>query len=422
MLDSFSRIGIIGFKRSGIALCRMLLDYGKQVKVSDTGFEDSFSKILIERLGARGVRFEFEKNSCEFLSDCDLVVVSPGVDVAASGIGEYTCARGIPVYGEMEVASWVNRARIVAITGTNGKTTTTFLAYSVLKSKFPGRVYLAGNIGIPFSEVAPRTKEGDIVVLEVSSFQLETIRDFHPAVSCITNIEPDHLDRYAQVSDYVRAKKNIFSNQTANDFAVLNRNCAFSDELKSSIHSQVRYFSDEFENENYSAVSVIAGIFAMTKEECARVFSEFRGLPHRMQKVREFGGVTFINDSKATNPSSTIWALKNTKGPVRLIAGGKDKGLEYGEIAPYLNQVKKIYLYGQARTAITQALSFYPDIARYDGVEEAVRSAAQDARRGEVVLFSPMCSSFDLFKNYQERGKFFIQVVNNLNAETSTRT
>ena len=422
ILDQFHHIAIVGFKRSGIALCRMLLEYKKQVRVTDAHVEDSFGQKLIEQFRNNGVQFEFGSHTQEFLDGCDLLVISPGVDMSNSPIGQYAQKQNIPVYGEMEVSSWVNRAKIVAITGTNGKTTTTFLTYSVLKSKFGERVHLAGNIGIPFAEVALRTKAEDIVVLEVSSFQLETIKTFHPFISCITNIEPDHLDRYANVTEYIRAKKNIFLNQTQDDFAVLNKNGVVEADMVSSLPGQVRYFSDEFENENYSAVSCIAGIFGIDKEECRSIFSQFCGLPHRMQKIKERAGVVFINDSKATNPSATLWALKNIPCPIRLIAGGKDKGLEYVQIEPYLKKVKKIYLYGEARTGIAQALSFYPDIVQYDSLEKAICMAARDAARGETILFSPMCSSFDLFRNYQERGRFFVKIVNDLDAKTSPRT
>ncbi len=405
------RICVVGLKRSGVALCDLLLSEGKRVKVTDMGREEGFSPFLLKRLREKGVVLELGRHSQECIADCDLVVISPGVDRRRCDVVRWANRKGIPVIGEMEAASRVNRARIVAVTGTNGKTTTTFLAYLLLKEGSGRRTFLAGNIGIPFSQVAAVTGDEDIVVLEVSSFQLEDIREFHPHVSCITNIEADHLDRYGDIDAYITAKKNIFRNQTAEDFAVLNRNSPYIERFSTECPARIRWYHDEFSNANYAAAASIARIFGVSDTAIGEIFSSFRGLPHRLQEIGTFCGVTFINDSKATNPSSTIWALKNINRPIQLIAGGKDKGLDYTSVVPYLKKVKKVYVYGAARDKIVAALEPEIEIARYQDLQEATLHAAKEAHQGDVVLLSPMCASFDQFKNYQERGRVFIAIV-----------
>ena len=297
--------------------------------------------------------------------------------------------------------------------GTNGKTTTSFLTYSVLKS-VGKNVYLAGNIGIPFARCALETRPDDIVVLEVSSFQLESIIEFKPYVACLLNLEPDHLDRYANFDEYISTKLNIFRNQTNKEWAVINKNLFNLKSVINSTNSHIVYFSDELTNENFSAVYRIARVFGVSKIDCIKIINNFKGLPHRMQLVRKVKGVTFINDSKATNPASTMWALKNINSKVILIAGGKDKGLDYTVIKPYLKKVKKINLIGEASDKIKGSLSKCKDVHVFSSLREAVRDAYANADEKDTVLFSPMCASFDMFANYRERGKKFVDIVNSL--------
>jgi UDP-N-acetylmuramoylalanine--D-glutamate ligase len=273
---------------------------------------------------------------------------------------------------------------------------------------------LGGNIGIPVSSFILDTAKGDLIVLEISSFQLETIFKFKPYVAAILNIEPNHLDRHASFKDYLQAKMNIFKNQDSHDWAVLNKNIEVLPEIEKHVKSQINYFSSEFPNENFSCVYRIAGIFGLSKIDCLNVFSTFRGIPHRLQTIRVLNDVAFINDSKSTNPSSTIWALKNIKGPVILIAGGKDKGVDYSAIVPYSRNIKKVNLFGQAAGKIKEALNPNMTVGVYPTLSEVVLSSFREARPGDKILLSPMCSSFDMFSNYMERGRKFVEIVNSL--------
>lgn len=412
----FKKVCIVGFKKSGVAACKLALSLGKKVKVTEKENRDRFPSSIIDRFRKLGVEFEFGQHSKSFIEGCDLVVTSPGVDTTRSLAVKIAGSLGILTVGEIEFASWFSKGEIIAITGTNGKTTTAFLTYSLLKDK-SRRVYLGGNIGVPFSSFVLNTRSGDIAVLEVSSFQLETIKEFRPKVSCITNIEQDHFDRYPEFREYVEAKKNIFRNQKETDFAVLNRDMAEEVWVK-EIKAKLKFFKNELDNENFSAAYKIASIWGVSKDRCEKIFSSFRGLPHRMQIVDTIKGITFINDSKATNPSATIWALKNIIRPVILIAGGKDKRLDYSSVTPFLKKVKKINLFGEAKERIKESLTSYRRIIElFSDLEEAVISSFRQAKKGDVVLFSPMCSSFDSFSDYKTRGRFFIKVVKKIRSQ-----
>ncbi|UCC94576.1 MAG: UDP-N-acetylmuramoyl-L-alanine--D-glutamate ligase [Candidatus Omnitrophota bacterium] len=412
-VDNFRKICVVGWGKTGISLAYLLLSLGKKAIVTEIRESTEFPSSPIQRLKGQGVEFEFGGHSQKFIKGAELVVVSPGVDLHQSSIFDICRALNIPCVGEIEFCFWLTKAQLVAITGTNGKTTTTFLTYRALKEKRK-RVFLGGNIGIPFSSLILNTKKGDLIVLEISSFQLETIIEFKPHVASILNVEPDHLDRYRSLKDYFDAKMNIFRNQTKDDWAVLNGNIALFNNAAKKINSNVIYFSSEFPNENFSCAYRIANIFGISKTDCLHVFSQFKGLPHRLQLVRKLGNISFINDSKATNPSSTIWALQNIKGNIILVAGGKDKGVDYSVIAPYLKKVKKLNLLGEASYQIKEALTSHVDTEVFSSLNEAIVASFKEANPGDTVLFSPMCSSFDMFSNYRERGNKFIEIVNNL--------
>lgn len=412
-IDDFKKISIIGWGKSGVSLAGLLLGLGKEVKVSEVTECENFSSELINDFTSKGVEFEFGGHRSEFIKDAQLLVLSPGVNLNPSSIKQIALANKIPYVGEIEFSSWLTKAKIIAITGTNGKTTTSELIYRVLKQT-KKRVFLGGNIGTPFSSFVLDTKEGDIVVLEISSFQLESIIEFKPYLVAFLNIEPDHLDRYPDFKDYFQAKLNIFKNQDRGDWTVLNKNIDFRSQIEKVIKSQLVYFSQELSNENFSCVYRIATIFGLTKIDCLKVFSEFKGLPHRLQLVRKLNKVTFINDSKATNPSSTIWALKNTKAPIVLLAGGKDKGLDYSSILSHLRKVKRVNLFGEAAAKIGEALGSRIKTKIFFSLEEAALAAYAAAEEGDTILLSPMCSSFDMFSDYQDRGDKFIKIVNNI--------
>jgi len=412
-INAFNRFCVAGWGKSGVALCDLLLSLKKEVRVSEAKERDSFSPVIIDGYQAKGVNFEFGVHSEKFIKGSQLMILSPGLDTENSQATKIARTLNIPYVGELELSFWLNKAKIVAITGTNGKTTTTYLTHKVLADKRK-RVFLGGNIGTPFSSFVLDTKKGDIVVLEVSSFQLETIIEFKPYIAAVLNIEPDHLDRYPDFTAYLRAKLNIFKNQDAKDYALINKNISIRSIIEKEIRSKVIHFSDEFPDDNLSCVYRIASIFGIGKTDCLKVFSQFQGLPHRLQFVRKIRGITFINDSKATNPSSTKWAIRNINTPIILLAGGKDKGLDYSSILPYLKRVKKINLFGQAALKIKEALDSKTDTQVFSSLEEALLYSFNSADSGDTVLLSPMCASFDAFKNYEERGSEFIRLVNDL--------
>lgn len=416
-IDSIQNVCVIGLGKSGFALCKLLLELKKKVFLSESKPAESFSPVLRNALTQRGVACEFGGHSERFLQDAQLFVLSPGVDPLTSEAVKIAQIRQITFVGEIEFAFWLTKAKFVAITGTNGKTTTTFLTYRVLKEMFSGKkrkVFLGGNIGIPISSFILDTREGDIVVVEISSFQLETIIEFRPHVACLLNIDPNHLDRHPTFKDYFEAKMNIFRNQRSEDFAVLNKKITMLPDIEKRLRAKKLHFSSEFPNENHSCVYRATSAFGATKLDCMKVFSSFKGLPHRMQQVRRVNEVTFVNDSKSTNPSSTVWALKNIKGQVILIAGGKDKGVQYQAIVPFLKRVKKINLFGQAACKINDALSPHARTEVFATLEAVVQASYAQAQPGDTVLFSPMCSSFDMFSNYMERGRLFTAVVKRL--------
>jgi UDP-N-acetylmuramoylalanine--D-glutamate ligase len=411
-IDDFKKICIVGWAKTGISLCNLLLALNKEVRVSESKEAGSFDQAQVDRFLDKGVSFEFGGHSLNFIKGSQLLILSPGVDTVKSEVIKIAKDAGVPCVGEIEFCFWLTQAKFIAITGTNGKTTTTHLTYQVLKEKRK-RVFLGGNIGIPLSSFILDTKGGDLIVLEVSSFQLETILKFKPYVGVLLNIEPDHLDRYRNLEEYFAAKMNLFRNQGNQDWAIINKNFNFRSYLKDKIKSKIVYFSDEFDNENLSCVYRTASIFGLSRTDCLNVFSAFKGLPHRLQLVKKINGVTFINDSKATNPSSTIWALKNTKTPLILLAGGKDKGLDYSSVLPYTKRVKKINFFGEAARKIKDSLNC--DIASevFPSLKDATLASFKEAKPGDTVLLSPMCASFDEFCNYQERGEKFSEIVNN---------
>ena len=414
-IDDFKKVCIVGWGRSGISLTNLLLGLGKEVKVSEAAEDKTFPPQLINDFARKGVKFEFAGHSKEFIKDAQLLILSPGVDLSSSPVKQIAQVYKIPCVGEIEFSSWLTKAKIIAITGTNGKTTCSELTYQLLKHT-KRQVFLGGNIGKPFSSFVLDTKKKDLIVLEISSFQLESIIEFKPYLAAFLNIEPDHLDRYSDFKDYFQAKLNIFKNQDREDWAILNKNIDFRSQIEKAIKSQLVYFSKEFSNENFSCVYRIAAVFGLTKIDCLKVFSEFKGLRHRLEVVRELNKVTFVNDSKATNPSSTIWALKNTKAPIILLAGGKDKGLDYSSILPNLGKVKKVNLFGEAAVKIGEALGSKVETEIFSSLEEAVLSSYQGVASGDTILLSPMCSSFDMFSNYQDRGDKFIEIVNSISA------
>ena len=346
-----------------------------------------------------------------------MLVISPGVTNASFPV-VWALEAGIPVISEIELAWMLCSAKIVAVTGSGGKTTVTTLIGKIIEAS-GSKVFTCGNIGNPFSGEVQKMKPQDYVSLELSSFQLGMIRDFRPKVAVMLNFSRNHLDWHKDMQEYLDAKKRIFLNQQADDFLVLNELDPVIKAMAGESRAKVAYFSQSpGVNPNQAAVLAVASVLGIDKAVCEKVFSEFKPLPHRMEYVAEFGKVRFINDSKATLMESTVWAIKNIPSPVILIAGGKDKGVDYsGIIESGRDKVKAVVLIGQAKDKIRASLAGAFTIAEAATLEEAVHLAYRRAAPGDCVLLSPMCSSFDMFSNYEERGEIFKKAVLQLGRE-----
>ena len=436
------RVLVAGCGASGVALVKLLARQGKKTTVTDSKGEGELSAALKE---LEGIPFtgRFGGHSRKDFLDHELIVISPGM---ASNHPLLREARqnGARVVGEIELASRFIEEPIIAVTGTNGKTTTTTLLGRLFEAE-ARNVFVGGNIGEPLANYVLSGRKADALIVEISSFQLETIETFRPATAVLLNIAEDHLDRYAAFADYVAAKMRIFENQTPDDQALVSadigqigvlkaRRCSFSTRsileegafLRGGLLC-VRLGGKEFSyrrdlsplvgvhnSENLLAALLAAHLCGISAEAIGKTLAEFRGLPHRVEFVREIGGVRFYNDSKATNVDATRKALESMDGNVVLIAGGKDKGGSYGFIVPLAGKIRALVLIGEARERIASELG--PHVPTYgeEDLEGAVRSAQKAAKKGDAVLFSPMCSSFDMFENYKVRGNAFRQIVEGL--------
>jgi UDP-N-acetylmuramoylalanine--D-glutamate ligase len=442
------KISIIGAFRSGIGAAKLVKKLGGRPFVSDSGDGKKFEK-QIKALKENGFEYEVGNHS-EKVFNCDLMVVSPGVPSDAKVI---VAAREkkIKVVGEIELASAFCKGNIIAITGTNGKTTTTSLCGHLLKT-CGARTYVAGNIGDAFSEVALDVKENEFVALEVSSFQLDMIDEFKPKIAAILNITPDHLNRYEnKFENYIYSKFRIFKNQDDSDYLLLNKDDKTISKFVSPHESHDFYFSlneklmngcfrlnekvifnkngksgfeceiaDIFipgEHNVSNAMSAISAlkIFNFDNEKIIEGLRTFKGVEHRLEFVRELEGVKYINDSKATNVDSVWYALRSFKEPIFLILGGQDKGNDYNQIKELvLENVKKIFAIGSSADKVFNFFHHDVKVEIKKSLQDAVLSANNEAREGEIVLLSPACASFDQFDNYEHRGRVFKESVDKL--------
>ncbi|TAM38815.1 UDP-N-acetylmuramoyl-L-alanine--D-glutamate ligase [bacterium] len=403
------KVTIVGLARSGVACANLLHGLGACVRVTD--IKDNSQTRSTAELLSKDIRFELGKHSEDFIKGADLVVISPGVPLDSQpAIWAKEFAK--PIISEIEASAMLCPGRIIAVTGSNGKTTVTTLIGRVLEA-CAKKVFVCGNIGNPFSGEVGKMREGDFAVVEVSSFQLETIRDFKPKIALIININPNHLDRYNNMREYLDAKKRIFMNQDKDDFLVLNGQDACLSGLEKETAAKVVFFSDEKGlNPNQSAVLKVGELLGLDRPAMLKVFSNFKGLEHRMEDVAEINKVRFINDSKATTADSAIWAINSISSPVILIAGGRHKGIDYRVIIEAArNKVKQVVLIGEAKDKIAACLKGEFPVEPAAGLEDAVNKSYTLAKPGESVLFSPMCSSFDMFKDYEERGRAFKRIV-----------
>jgi len=444
------RILVIGMARSGVAVARFCRDKGALVTAYDGKTPEQLGEVAQELLEL-GVEPYLGKEPEIAPGSFDLTVVSPGVPLTIPTIQKIREA-GIPLIGEIELAYGFARAPIVAVTGTNGKTTTTTLIGEIFRDS--GReTCVAGNIGLPFIMEVEKYSSQAVLVLEVSSFQLETVDKFKTKVGVLLNITPDHLDRHGTMENYALAKANVFANQGPNDFTVLNYDDPAVTVMAAKTGGRVIFFSRKHKLEegvcvedgqivikwddrvisvcsteevgivgNHNLENALAAVAAgwamgVGADSLARTLKGFRGVAHRMEPVVEINGVKFINDSKGTNPDAAIKALDAYRQPIVLIAGGKNKGLDFTEFALKVKaKVRVLVTVGQAAGDIEEAVARqgFTNYQRADSFEEAVRMAARQAQPGEIVLLSPACTSWDMFNNFEERGDLFKQVVNSL--------
>jgi UDP-N-acetylmuramoylalanine--D-glutamate ligase len=417
------KVTVVGLGRSGIAACNLLLTKGAKVSVTD--YQDNQNikenaRILNNK--EKIINIQIGRHTEDLVQGQDLIVASPGVPRSSLPIS-YAQKKGIPVIGEIELAFAFCPAPIIAITGTNGKTTVATLVGQIFH-RAQRKCIVCGNIGNPFSSEVTNITKDHVVILEISSFQLETINKFRPKVAVILNLAVDHLDRYTNFEQYFMAKCRIFSNQKRDDWTVLNADDRYSLIMSSKTQAKVLYFSKDNNwgkmfksfNSNYAAALTISSLFAIPEDIAIDACRYFKGIAHRLERVIESKDIEFVNDSKATNVDSTIWALNSIKKSIILLAGGKDKGGNFNMVRDYIirGHVRAIVLFGEAKEKIKKAVQDLVLIKVVSTLEQAVKQAFNLARPGDCILLSPMCASFDMFNDYTERGKAFKQTVYNL--------
>ena len=444
---------------------------GKKVLVFGSGISGESAAELLDREGAAVILYdgnekldaeEIKKKMPEnvrvvlgafpeeILDGLDLTVMSPGVPTDLP-IVEKMRAKGIPIWGEIELAYVCGKGDVLAITGTNGKTTTTSLLGQIMKN-YKESVFVVGNIGNPYTSIVPETKADSVIVAEMSSFQLETVHSFRPRVSAILNITPDHLNRHHTMEAYIAAKERIAENQTKQDFCVLNYEDDVLRKFGEKVEAQVLYFSsrrklnrgvyldgktiicqidapisvcdtDELQilgthnYENVMAATAMAYAYGVPVEVIRKTLLEFKGVEHRIEFVAEKNGVAYYNDSKGTNPDAAIRGIQAMNRPTVLIGGGYDKESAYDEwIQAFDGKVKKLVLIGATRDKIAQTARSlgFTDIVMADSFEEAFEKCVEYAQPGDAVLLSPACASWGMFKNYEERGDKFKELVEQL--------
>jgi UDP-N-acetylmuramoylalanine--D-glutamate ligase len=412
------KVLIVGLARSGLACANLLYDLGAKVYVTDNQ-DNTSTRLNASKIKSKEVKIELGRHSQEFIRDKDVLVLSPGVPNDAMPV-IWAQQFNIPIISEIEFAWILCPATVIAVTGSNGKTTVTTLIGKILEAS-GRRVFVCGNIGNPFSQEIEKMKEDDFVSLEVSSFQLERIIKFKPKISVILNFSANHLDRYKNMQEYLAAKKKIFLNQDETDYLVLNRQDPVLRQLAQEANAKAVYFTQaQGLNPNQAAVSAVGSILGIGQDLISGVFRDFKGIEHRLEFVAEVNNIKFINDSKATTVESVIWALENIHNPILLIAGGKHKGLDYSVILDLVrSKVKNVVLIGEAREKIKVAFRGFSAIEEADTLEDAVSKAFLKASPGDCVVLSPMCSSFDMFTDYEERGNVFKKAVYELAKKNS---
>lgn len=447
---------VVGLGKSGVAAVRLLQALGAKVRVADQQPEARLDAQLA-RVDRRRIELFAGPRYLEGFTDVDLLVVSPGVPADRGIIGQLH-EQGVPLIGELELGANFLSGDLVAVTGTKGKSTTVSLLGRMLEES-RRRAFVGGNLGTPLcdavlAEWEPESRARaavpyDVIVAEVSSFQLETIERFHPRIAVWLNFSADHLDRYRSMDEYKRAKMRIFENQRETDCAVLNADdpvvagmasaaCPFWFSLQRSVDNGAFLEGDRLtarlngrqwdlgtkqeiallgaHNVANVLAAIVVGLLCDCPPDAIRsAIRTFRGVPHALEVVRERRGVTFVNDSKGTNVDAALKAIESFDAPLLIILGGKDKGGDFRVLRePLRRRAKRIILIGEAAARLEEELAGIAETARADSLQDAVAFAERNAKTGDVVLLSPACASFDMFRDYQDRGGQFREIVNAL--------
>jgi len=438
-------VAVLGLGVSGKSAVRYLLKCGARVLVSDARMVDLFSEEESIFLQETDVELEAGGHTVDFLARADLVVVSPGIDLSTPLIKELR-SRDVKIMGELALVAGNYHLPMIAVTGTNGKTTVTSLIGEVLK-KSGQAVFVGGNIGTPLYEFLLEEDRYDIVVAEVSSFQLESCGEFAPDVALLLNVSPDHLDRHGSMNAYIEAKMNIFAHQNNSQVAIVNGDDDFCMDLEPDLPGTVQSFGAGknnslvigqgrlFENtsgvktdcfpglpdvfgstaKNYAAAVLALRAVGASDKDIEEGILGFHSLPHRLEYVDSFQDVRYFNDSKATNTGAVLAALEQFEDPIILIAGGRDKGDDFALLKNAVaEKVKTLVVIGEAAGEIKKALMEDVEVKRASSMQDAVALASRLATAGEVVLLSPACASFDMFDSYGQRGDVFKKAVASL--------
>ncbi len=440
-----TKVLIVGLGKTGIAAARLLSKLGCKITVSESRNISEIGSALQE-IKDIGICLEPGGHQEKTFLGIDWILLSPGVPMNIPPLVKARL-RGIPILSDIEFAYQITNLPIAAVTGTNGKTTTTMLLGEILKKggKFP---FVGGNIGVPILEAFITQQNYDLLVLEVSSFQLEAVTKFSPYIGIILNLTPDHMDRYLDIEEYKQAKTRILSKQTEKDYIILNAQDIWVKSLASICKAQV-YFIDNkrltskgaglredhiiirdkntdidlgackdmglkgiHNIENMMAASLAAYLLGATESATSETLKIFRGLPHRLEKVMDIRGVHFINDSKGTNVGAVIKAIESVDTPIILIAGGQDKGCDFKPLIPLIRKkLRAVFLIGEAKSKIGNCLKDYIEVRESGTLKDAVTDAYKMARAGDTVLLSPGCASFDMFRDYQDRGEQFKKII-----------
>lgn len=442
---------VVGTGISGVAATELLLKNGSRVILFDGNQELDAAALKEKNPQLTEVEIILGTLKEEDLKRIDLAVLSPGVPTDLPMV-EQIREKEIPIWGEIELAYQFTKGAVVAITGTNGKTTTTALTGEIMANYFPD-VKVVGNIGIPYTSVAADTTDETVTVAEISSFQLETIHEFHPKVTAILNITPDHLNRHHTMECYIKTKESITRNQTRDEVCVLNYEDEELRKFGETLHCTPLYFSSvrKLENglfyedgaiyyardgqnekvidvdelnilglhnyENAMAATGMALTMGVSPDKIRESLKKFQAVEHRIEYVTEWNGIRFYNDSKGTNPDAAIKGIQAMNRPTYLIGGGYDKQSTYDEwIESFDGKVKKLVLIGQTREKIAECAKKhgFTQIELCDSLEEAIDVCCKDAKSGDAVLLSPACASWGMFKNYEERGRIFKEYVRSL--------